>query len=267
LDDDSDIIDNGYFELPDDIEITAISDEESSLIDNITFDSSEVTAFPWKTYEGATENELLTSEIEDITVDFDEDSNEHISDNSINENDEYPWGEPIFKTTENQANSQVQEENLAREAINIITNPEEIKEYPWGEPMENSDQNLNQSDSETIIEEVNAEIGQNHTDTFNDIEEFPWGEKNENFDPVINNSTTNLDNEVFDLNEENIGVILPEENDTEHLSEMPPSFNDITEFPWGETVPHAPIDPYPSSENDLFDNLIDHNRTLTDDNE
>jgi hypothetical protein len=267
LDDDSDIIDNGYFELPDEIEIKLISDEESSLIDNLTFDSSEITSLPWETSDGATEKEVLTTEVEDITVDFDEDSNEHISDSPLKENNEYPWGEPIIKTTENTLNSQVLDEIQHEETARIISNPAEINEYPWGEPMENSNQNSEQYNSEIVIKEVNEEIIQDQSHTLDETEEYPWGEKKESHEPIINTQITNHANEVVEVYEENIGVILPEETEIDPLSKLPLSFNEITEFPWGETVPHSTVNLYTSPENDLFDNLTNNNRTLMEGNE
>jgi hypothetical protein len=234
LDDDTDIIENGYFELPDDLEITSISEEESSMIDNLTFDSSELTSFPWETSETAAENEILTTEIENIPVDLIEDSNEQIADNAGNN------------------------------TSHIISNPEEIKEYPWGEPMENSDQNTEISNSETIIQEVEEKMVQNQTEKLHEIEEYPWGEKieaNENAKIIMN------ENEVSNLDEENIGVILPEEPETNYLSQLPPSFNEITEFPWGEIVPHSQVDPYTSPENDLFKNPTNQLPSFLDDNE
>ena len=227
LDDDTDIIENGYFELPDDLEITTISDEESSMIDNLTFDSSELTSFPWETSETAADNKILTNEIENISDDLVEDSNEQIADNAGNLDDE----------------------------------------YPWGEPMENSDQNTEINNSETIIQEVDEKMVQNQSETLHELEEYPWGEKIEVNETVSNAQIIMNDNEVINLEEENIGVILPEEPETNSLSQLPPSFNEITEFPWGETVPHSQGDPYTSPENDLFENPTNQLPSLLDDNE
>jgi hypothetical protein len=224
LDDDTDIIDNGYFELPDDIEITAISDEESYLIDKLTFDSSEVTAFPWETTELVADNEILENEVDAMSAELIEDSKEHITDKARGSNEEYPWGEKISNTIENKAETQVLEEIQQDDTSNIISNPEEITEYPWGEKIEVNEM---ASNAQIIIHE----------------------------------------NDVINLKEENVGVILPEETETNSLSQLPPSFNDITEFPWGETVPHSPVNPYTSPENDFFENPTIQHPTLLDDNE
>lgn len=224
LDDDTDIIDNGYFELPDDIEITAISDEESYLIDKLTFDSSEVTAFPWETTELVADNEILENEVDAMSAELIEDSKDHITDKARGSNEEYPWGEKISNTIENKAETQVLEEIQQDDTSNIISNPEEITEYPWGEKIEVNEM---ASNAQIIIHE----------------------------------------NDVINLKEENVGVILPEETETNSLSQLPPSFNDITEFPWGETVPHSPVNPYTSPENDFFENPTIQHPTLLDDNE
>jgi hypothetical protein len=222
LDDDTDIIENGYFELGDDFEIISISDEESSLIDNLTFDSSELTAFPWETSEVTAENEAETQVLEEIQRD---------------------------------------------DTANIISNPEEIKEYPWGETMDNSDQNIEINNSEIILQEVDEKLVQNQPETLQEIEEYPWGEKIDVNETVINSQIINHENEVINLEEENIGVILPGETETVSLSKLPPSFDEITEFPWGETVPHSPVNPYTSPENDLFDNPTNQQNSLNGDNE
>lgn len=224
FDDDSDITENGFFELPDDIEITAISDEESYLIDKLSFDSSEVTAFPWETTEVVAENEIAENEIDTISVNELDDLKEPITDKTPGANEEYPWGEKISNTMENKAEPQVLEEIQQDDTSNIISNPEEITEYPWGEKIEVNEMTSN---AQIIIHE----------------------------------------NEVIDLKEENIGVILPEETETASLSKLPPSFDEITEFPWGETVLHSPVDPYISPENDFFENPTIQHRTLLDDNE
>ncbi len=251
LDDDSDITDNGYFELPDDIEITTISEEESTLIDSITFDSTEIVSFPWEISTENTSKESIIIEQEVISLDLVEDTNDDKSADAPSEKEEYPWGEPINKPAESPVITQVHEEIQKDENTKIITNPDEIKEYPWGEPFENIENNHNQTSTETVIGEIKEESEQSHPDTFSVIEEYPWGEKNENFVPTSINQVSE------DEEKENIGVILPEEHETEVLSHLPSSFNDITEFPWGETVPHSMIDPYNTPENDTMDNHSD----------
>lgn len=247
LDDDSEIAENGYFELPDDIDIITISEEESSLIETITFDSSEITSFPWEESSEETSTESLITDQEVISANLIEDTKNDEPENVLSEIEEYPWGEPIINPTETPDITQVIEETQKDENIKIVTNPDEIKEYPWGEPIETLENKISQPSIETEIVEIKEEPEQNHAGLFSIIEDFLWGEKNETSDLAGKN-------QVLDEVKENIGVILPEEPETEVLSQLPPSFNDVTEFPWGETVPHSPINPYNTPENDMVEN-------------
>jgi len=247
LDDDSEIAENGYFELPEDIDITIISEEESSLIDTITFDSSKITSFPWEESSEKTSTESAVTDQDDISAELAEDTKNDDPVVVLNENEEYPWGEPIIKTEETPVITQVHEEVQKDENSQIITNPDEIKEYPWGEPMETIENKISQPSIETEIVEIKEEPEQNHAGLFSIIEDFLWGEKNETSDLAAKNQSS-------DEEKENIGVILPEEPETEVLSQLPPSFNEITEFPWGETVTHSPINTYNTPENDIIEN-------------
>lgn len=267
LDEDSEIIENGFFELPDDIEITAISEEESKLIDQLTLDSSELTSFPWETSEVLAENEISENNFETESIDELNITEEKITGKTPAENEEYPWGESIINPNINKADSVILEEINPEETINIISNPEEIKEYPWGELVENSDQNAEKNNSDSIINELNEGITKNQSQIFSDIEEFPWGEKNENFNPLIDEQISIDENKPIEIEVENIGIILPDETENVSTGKLPSSFDEITEFPWGETVPHSPVDPYTSPDNDIFDNPTNQHRTFTGDNE
>lgn len=258
--------DTSYFELPDDTEISVITDEESNLIEKLTFDSSEITSFPWETSEITTDDEIISNEIENVSIDLIDDSTEVTSENPVKTKEEYPWGESVTEIQDKKDEIQVLEEIKDLDSSKIITNSEEIKEYPWGEIVDNTHQNINQNNSEIFINEENDEIVKDQSTSVNNIEEYPWGEKIDNHDPAINAQIIIQEDDDLNQKKENIGVILPEEHETDLLSQLPPSFNEITELPWGETIPHSTVDPYSSNENDLPDNSLNH-RTSPEDNE
>lgn len=218
LDDDTELVENGYFEISDDIEISLISDSDSELIDNLNFDSSVINTFPWESSDTEGEIEPTTDDTENIPFEVGEDNEEGtvITDKP---NDENLLGEPVIIANENEPEIEVLQEITDEATTKVITNPDEIREYLWSEVIVNQDT------------EINAQIIQE------DAELIP--------------------------KEENIGIIVAEETD---LLRKLPSFNDVTELPWGETLPHTTVDSHTASANES-DILTNQQHSLTEDEE
>lgn len=218
LDDDTDLVENGYFEISDEIEISLISDVDSALIDNLDFDSSIINTFPWENSDTEAEIETATGETENISGEVVEANEEEtiITDKPI---DESLLEKAVITANENESEIEVLQEISEAVTTNVITNPDEIREYLWSEVIINQDSVINAQ----IIQEDAGLI----------------------------------------LNEENIGVIIPE--DTDLLRKLP-SFNEITELPWGETLPQSTVEPHsvPAYETN---NPTNQQKSLTEDEE
>lgn len=244
LDDDIDLKQQGVFELSDDIEITVLTDNESIKLDSVVFDSSQITEFPWG--ESMTEKNDQIPENDADAIIF----NEVIHDEPIvvadnQEDEEYPWGEPVESKESTLGITLTGNPITADDTVHsIISNPQEITEYPWGESVgtESPAPEIGETgiivDSAPSIDVQNAPLS-----SFQDIEEFPWGEKNINYEPVIVNMNSEITGEILrsETESENVGIIVSEVIEPGSNSQLPPSFNDITEFPWGESIVDSQI--------------------------
>jgi hypothetical protein len=177
--------------------------------------------------------------------------------------EETPWGETIGTASDEDAGSLSEifrkvEENMGK----LVSSPDEITEYPWGEAV---------SDVEAAVEPANAVVSieelplvEGHTQPlagFEDIEEFPWGEQNVHFNPETISTHTETVGELI-LPEtadehENVGIIVTDDNDPVLYSQLPPSFSDITEFPWGESIVNQPLGQN-TNVPDITDSVTDH---------
>lgn len=267
LDDDLDISNQNFFELPEDIEITTISENESEQLDSTIFDASEITNFPWETNSTSEEPGFDQSEQEINIVNLEENANTHVeSHDAKTVLDEYPWGEPIIKSQETGEIVQLNEVINHDVQNKIITDPNEIKEYPWGEPIETHIHSETQNESESTKNEIDVIIQETHShSSHNNVEEFPWGEKNENFDPILEQGLLSNAEIIIPENEDvNVGIILPENSENEIIDQLPPSFNDITEFPWGESVPNSMTSHLNSTCDDFLDDFSHQHKSMTD---
>jgi len=129
LDDNSEINENEYFELPDDIEIISISEDESTLLDSTTFDSSEITEFPWDPSSDNQELNQISNDENVISVDFVDDSHDNQTSDDHIPQKEYPWGEAIEKPEET-IEETTQQTEKPEEYSSITGDPNEIEETP-----------------------------------------------------------------------------------------------------------------------------------------
>ena len=239
LDDDTDLIQQGVFELSDDIEITVLSDNESIKLDSVVIDSTQITEFPW----GETVNEM-----NDQLPDNDASSiifNEEIKDESTSvadssEVEEYPWGEPVEHKEPTVSVSLSDNTIATEETINpIVSDPEEITEYPWGEPVGKEGLVTETEGTSIIVDSApSIDIQNAPVSNFQNVEEFPWGEKNIYYEPVVETVNSEVTGEILrpEDESENIGIIVSDVIEPISHSQLPPSFSDVTEFPWGESI-------------------------------
>lgn len=274
LDDTTDLEEEGIFELEDDIQITLLPLEESAKLDSLTFDSAQITEFPWGepvnkvesdsaiginetavTDEATTETEPsvakeATAEAEPATT---------ATPNETVESEEYPWGEPMEKkaTIEEAIQNPEIQEPVAETTRQIISNPDEITEYPWGEPVTAAQPKAEADITGQVVEEAPVQVAQNPLpSSFDGIEEFPWGEKVAHVEPITETTPIETTGEIISAEpvaeNENIGVILDELKKPFIDSQLPPSFSDITEYPWGEQVVHSPANENIANDHDTF---------------
>lgn len=262
LDDDTDLKQQGIFELSDDIEITVLPFEESTKLDSLIIDSEEITEFPWGESVNETATQIIETNDEVIAENTpSETENEITATEKPQEVEEYPWGEPVEKKEPLASTASTPDQpEIVQETINpIISTPEEITEYPWGETVTPIQPTAQTEDFGQIVDEVQDLAHQSPLPpSFNDVEEFPWGEKNTHFEPLAEIKNTETTGElVYDKSEaetENIGVIIDDLNKLDSQTLLPPSYNDITEYPWGESVLNPPIGHNLNESSDTFAN-------------
>ena len=245
LDDDVDFPHHDIFELADDVEITVVPEVESMKLDSIVMDSSQITEFPWGESIEKPEHEIGIEDPAVIPENMTDHSHEiHVASND-NSDDEYPWGEPIVKKDMGSILSEVSHAEKIEEApVKLIANPQEITEYPWGETVATEGHQVTGVITpETTLGEVHTiEDHSQPISSFANIEEFPWGEKNDHFSHEQTGMANEAVGELIVPKEiETIGVIVDENNEPALHDQLPSSFNDITEYPWGEPVHNSPL--------------------------
>ncbi len=239
LDDDTDLKQQGVFELSDDIEITVLSDDESIKLDSVIIDSNQITEFPW----GETVNEMNDQipENDASAIVFNEEINDEatpVADSS--EVEEYPWGEAVEHKEPTVSVSLSDNTIAAEEKINpIVIDPEQITEYPWGEPVGTEGLVTETEGAGIIIDSApSVDIQDATVSSFQNVEEFPWGEKNILYEPVLETVNSAITGEILrpENESENVGIIVSDVIEPIFHSQLPPSFSDVTEFPWGESI-------------------------------
>lgn len=244
LDDDTALSQQGVFELSDDIEITVLSDNESIQLDSVIIDSHQITEFPWG--ETVAEMNDPHSDNNISAIVFNEEIKEEpTSVGASSEVDEYPWGEPV-EHKEPIVSASLSDNLHSDEKNNhpIVTDPKEITEYPWGEPVRGEGPIAESVETGMIVDSAPSVDAQSASvSSFQDIEEFPWGEKNIHYKPVTETVHAEVAGEILhpENESENVGIIVSEVTAPIFHSQLPPSFNDITEFPWGESILDAQI--------------------------
>jgi hypothetical protein len=191
-------------------------------------------------------------------------SDQPVSASNSNVLEETPWGETIGSASDEDAGSlsevfQKVEENISK----LISSPEEITEYPWGESVSAEEVVGESIDAGALVEELPiVEVHTRHLAGFDDVEEFPWGEQNVHFNPETISANSETIGEMLPpesgMEHENIGIIVGNAGDPVFYSQLPPSFSDITEFPWGESILNQPLGQN-TGITDFTDSPIDHN--------
>ncbi len=268
LDDETDLHQQDIFELEDDIEIILLPETESLELDSLVMDSNQITEFPWGEKAGETDTRATTEEpVISTNTNIEEAS---VAENIPEENskEEYPWGEPVVIKAAEIAEPGVKQEQEEVVIASTITKPEEITEYPWGERVEETNQISGVIATEPEGKEISAEEGQPQVvSSFDEIEEFPWGEKNIQFNPESKLNTQVVEGIIHpDKENENIGVIINDNSEPILHEQLPSSFNDITEFPWGESILNSPVGYNTGSNNpdNVIDQFDDPTHSLTD---
>jgi len=239
LDDDTDLKQQGVFELSDDVEITVLSDDESIKLDSVIIDSTQITEFPWGETVNEMNDQILENDASAIVF------NEEIKDEATSvadssEAEEYPWGETA-EHKESTVSASLSDNYIdAEESINpIVSDPEEITEYPWGEPVGIKSHVTETEGTGIIVDSApSIDIQNAPVSSFQNIEEFPWGEKNIHYEPLIETVHSEITGEILrpDSESENVGIIVSDVIEPVFRSQLPPSFSDVTEFPWGESI-------------------------------
>ncbi|MDP3914242.1 MAG: hypothetical protein Q8R96_10955 [Bacteroidota bacterium] len=239
LDDDIDLKQQGVFELSEDIEITVLSDNESIKLDSVIIDSSQITEFPW----GETVNEMNVQIPDNDTSEIifnEEIKNESASVSELSEVEEYPWGEPVEHKEPTVSVSLSENTIAAEETINpVVIDPKGITEYPWGEPVGTEALVAETVETGIIVDSApSIDIQSAPVLSFQNVEEFPWGEKNIHYEPVTEIVNSEITGEILrpEVESENVGIIVTDVIEPIFHSQLPPSFNDVTEFPWGESI-------------------------------
>jgi len=161
--------------------------------------------------------------------------------------EETPWGEPIGSTSDQDVSSFSEIfQKVEEDASKLISSPDEITEYPWGESVSSEQVVVEPTEAGVIIDEIPSI--KDHTQPlagFEDVEEFPWGEQNVHFDPETISANSETIGELLlpesELEHENVGIIVDNVSDPVFYSQLPSSFSDITEFPWGESILNPPL--------------------------
>jgi hypothetical protein len=195
-------------------------------------------------------------------------TNEHldepVSAGDANVLEETPWGETIGSTSDEDASSLSEIfQKVEETAGKLISSPDEITEYPWGESVTAEQAVVEPTDAGVIIDEIPlVEVHSQPLASFEDVEEFPWGEQNVHFNPETISAHSETIGELIlpesEMEHENVGIIVGDVSDPIFYSQLPPSFSDITEFPWGESILNPPLGQH-TGMSDFTDSPLDHN--------
>lgn len=274
LEDDTDLKHEDIFELQDDVEISIIPEEDLKDLDSVVIDSDQIVDFPWSGPATVIENVIHNEETRVIVEESQEEVElhgvgaEHLDEQVSASNsivlEETPWGETIGSTSDQDVSSLSEIfQKVEETASKLISSPGEITEYPWGESVSPEQVVVESNNAGVIIDEIPSL--KDHTQPlagFEDVEEFPWGEQNVHFNPETISANSETIGELLlpesELEHENVGVIVDNVNDPVFYSQLPPSFSDITEFPWGESILTPPLGQH-TGMSDFTDSPINQN--------